>query len=226
MARRKRNSKVRLLIALVVLLAVAAVLWAKRDAVSPWLTRIVGEKSAITATHETTPAEGQPLRLSGDLASSGPARDSQLGVSANAAVLLRHVEMYQWQEHCEADRCRYDKAWSGPVDSHKFRDTHGHDNPPAPFNDAVFFAPGLKLDGHAVDSDLLIAQLPASNYAAHDASLPPNLAASFGEHDGVLYAGGDAEHPAIGAVRISYRVIAKEGVKLNGVQRSGKLSAH
>ena len=112
------------------------------------------------------------------------------------------------------------------MDSHKFRAAKGHENPAAPFNDAIFFAPGLKLGEYAVDQDLLAQQLRASDYAVHDASLPPNLAASFGERDGVLYAGGDPAHPAVGEVRISYRIIASGAVTLSGVLRGGKLVAH
>jgi len=166
-----------------------------------------------------------PRRIEGMLAAAGPVRDGQLGVSANAAVLFRHVEMYQWQEHCEG-ACRYDQSWSAPVDSRRFREPKGHENPQAPFNDSVFFAPGLKLAGNAVDPDLLVAQLRASAYAAHAADLPPNLAATFAEHDGVLYAGGDPAHPATGAVRVSYRAIATGPTTLNGVLRGGKLVSH
>jgi hypothetical protein len=228
MARRKRKKSLRSLLVIALLVASAVALWTQRETLTHWFGKAAGDKVAATngSSSAETPTEGRPLHVSGELAASGPAHDVQLGVSANAAVLFRHVEMYQWQEHCQGGACRYDGAWSAPLDSHKFRDPKGHENPPAPFNDSTFFAPGIKLDGYLVDPDLLVAQLHATDYAAHNANLPPNLAASFGERDGVLYAGGDPAHPVVGAVRISYRVIGKGTVALSGVQHGTKLSVH
>jgi hypothetical protein len=194
--------------------------WIEREPISAWFGRL--GKAPVA----TTSVEPHPQRINAELAGSGPARDGQLGVSANAAVLFRHVEMYQWQEHCEAAACRYETAWSAPVDSHKFHDRQGHENPSAPFNDAVFFAPGLKLGVYTLDPDLAVAQLQTTEFAVHDANLPPNLAASFGEHDGALYAGGDPAHPVVGEVRIRYRVVPTGPVSLNGVLRGGKLVSH
>ena len=190
---------------------------------SEWLAE--PGKPAKPPRPEIVPPPSGPQRIEGTLSAGAAVRDGQLGVSANAAVLFRHVEMYQWQEHCDG-ACHYEKAWSASVDSHRFREPKGHENPSAPFNDSIFFAPGLKLAGYAVDADLLVAQLRASEYSAHGASLPPNLAASFAERDGVLYAGGDPAHPVLGEVRVSYRVIPVGAVSLNAVIRGGKLVSH
>jgi hypothetical protein len=219
MARRKRKSRGPLLIAVALLALVAVIAWTQRDA----LRRTLARKAEPS---NTTPAEARPQHISAELKGTGSTRDVQLGVSANAAVLFRHVEMYQWQEHCEAVNCRYDKLWSAPIDSRKFREPKGHENPSAPFNDSIFFAPGLKAGEYAVDPDLLVAQLHATEHPVHDANLPPNLAATFSERDGVLYAGGDPSRPAVGEVRISYRVIPNGTVVLNGVVRGDKLLAH
>lgn len=221
MARRKRKSRRRLLLIVVALAAIAALAWIKREALVQVFDKFAARPVAPARTD--TGAEPRTQHISGQLAATGPVRDVQLGVSAKAAVLFRHVEMYQWQEHCEVAACRYETAWSAPVDSHRFREAKGHENPLAPFNDSIFFAPGLKLGEYELDRDLLLAQLHASEYAVHDASLPPNLAASFGERDGVLYAGGDPAHPAVGEVRISYRVIALGTAELNAVVRNGRL---
>jgi len=226
MARRKRKSNRRLLIVLAVLVLAGVALWFNRAQLLHWSGGLMHGKDAGNAAVADAGSGNHSAPLSGALHGSGPARDPQLGVSANAAVLFRHVEMYQWQEHCERDTCRYDTAWSGAVDSQRFRERRGHENPAAPFNDAVFFAPGLKLDALDVDTELLIAQLRAVNHDVRGASLPPNLAASFSETGGVLYAGGDPAHPAVGEVRISYRVIAAGPVTLNGFRRGDKLAAH
>src|SRR4051812_25398421 len=117
MARRKRKSRRPQLLIVALLALVAVVAWMKRDSLTAWFGRTLAGK---TEPIDTTVAEPRAQRVSGELKGAGPARDGQLGVVANAAVLFRHVEIYQWQEHCEAGDCRYDKAWSAPVDSHKF----------------------------------------------------------------------------------------------------------
>ena len=222
MARRRKSrlSLARIGAFAVVIAALAAAAWFGYARVNRRMLQTIGDKAA---TALAAPSNDAPRRIEGTLVASGPARDDQLGVSANAAVLLRRVEIYQWREHCEGTSCRYDTAWSAPVDSHRFREPKGHENPPAPFGDSVFAAPGLKIGAYALDPDLLIAHSPASEYAVHGASLPPNLAATFSERDGVLYAGGDPAHPAVGEVRVSYRVIPTGSVSLNGTLRGGKL---
>lgn len=231
MARRKRKSGTKFDFARVLRLAVgialisAAAWYSYTHWSRAWLNAELGKQIAKPPRAEVA-NQPAPQRIEGMLAASGPARDGQLGVSANAAVLFRRVEMYQWQEHCDGDACRYDKAWSAPVNSRRFREPKGHENPPAPFNDSIFFAPGLKIGEYALDPDMLVAQLQSVDYAVHGASLPPNLAATFSERDGVLYAGGDPAHPAIGEVRVSYRVVPSGTASLNGVVRGGKLNSH
>jgi hypothetical protein len=228
MARRKRKSRARAAIAIALLVAAAAGLWFAYTR----LNRAVPEPDRArtlrdVAADRIDPAnDGLRVKVSGQLNPSGPAHDAQLGVGANAAILFRDVEIYQWLEHCQADTCRYDTGWSVPVDSNKFREPKGHENPPPPFASAFFPAPGLKLGGYALDPDLALAQLHATTFAVHGANLPPNLAATFAERDGVLYAGGDPAHPAVGEVRVSYRSAPLGTVSLTGVQRGAKLTAN
>ncbi|MGH8041475.1 MAG: TMEM43 family protein [Rudaea sp.] len=168
--------------------------------------------------------DGRHVRVSGVLSADGPARDPQLGVHADMAVLLRIVEMYQWQEHCADGTCRYAASWGVPVDSHKFREPQGHENPQAPFTAANFAAPGLKLGAFAVDAAVLVAQARSAPLAVSDTALPPNLAASFSAENGSLYAGGDPASPHVGMLRVRYRVVPLGAATLEGVQHAGKLT--
>lgn len=229
MARRKKHAARRTRGILVLLLAVVAVLaaWHWRVTLRTWFDRVAGNRTGVVAADAARidPAkEGAQIRISGALSASGAARDPQLGVAANAAVLLRQVEMYQWQEHCAA-QCRYDTAWSVPVDSSTFRERHGHENPHAPFADAMFAAPNLRLGAFVVDAALAVKQLPTHGFAVGDANLAPNMVASFGASGGVLYAGGDPAQPQVGMLRVSYRVVPLGMVSLVGVQRGSRLSA-
>lgn len=167
------------------------------------------------------------VKLVGKLQIQKPPHDTQLGVVADDAVILfRKVEMYQWQEHCDGAGCGYDNAWSDRhIDSSKFRERAGHENPLAPFADARFAAGEVKLDELNVDPELILSQHPAIDYAVKANALPPNLAASFSVVDGVLYAGGDAAHPQVGTLRIRYRIVPGGEVSVSGVRRGTKLEA-
>lgn len=231
MARRRKSvarsiAAPRLLVAVVLIAAIVAIVWFlqhRNNVVAPSNQHAdVGE----IAPSDAGPQEGRKVRLNGKLEITRPARDAQLGVVAPAAVLFRHVEMFQWQETCAANGCRYDKGWSGAIiDSHKFREPAGHENPAPPFADAKFVAGKAKLGGLDVDPDLL-TQLSPSEFAVRAADLPPNLAASFRVQDGALYAGGDPAHPAVGELRVTYRAAGTGDVELTGWQRGTKLAAH
>lgn len=231
MARRKRKktSLSRWPIAALVVAVVAVALWFGRAHLPalplPSLARTPAGVLAVDTARVDKANDGRRVRVTGMLTAGGPVRDAQLGVSATAAVLFRNVEMYQWREHCAGSACNYDTGWGAPVDSSRFREPKGHDNPHAPFASAQFAAPGLKLGAFGIDPALLNAQHSADAYPVTDAGLPPNLAASFSAQGGVLYAGGDPAHPQIGMLRVSYRVVPLGAATLEGVQRAGALVA-
>ena len=230
MARRKRKkSAVPRWFVVALLVAAAAALWFGRAHLPAWhlpaITGAPGGVLAVEAAHVDAANDGRRVRVSGLLTADGPARDAQLGISVAAAVLLRNVEMYQWREHCAGAACNYDTGWGAPVDSRRFREPEGHENPPAPFGAAQFAAPGLKLGAFGVDASLLVAQHAPHAYPVGDAGLPPNLAASFSASNGALYAGGDPAHPQVGMLRVSYRIVPLGAATLEGVQRGGTLSA-
>lgn len=166
-----------------------------------------------------------PAKVNGKLSVRRPARDAQLGVAADAPILLRVVEMYQWHERCEltGGSCAYEASWSsGHVDSSKFRVQAGHQNPPTPFADARFVAGEIRLGDLIVDPKLLDGQA-AVDFPVKASALPPNLEATFSVVNGALYAGGDAAHPQVGTVRVRYRVVPAGEVELSGVRRGNRL---
>lgn len=233
MPRRRKQSisfgRIALFVALI--LAVLAGVWA-------WQHRARVQSIASTISTElplpvqnagsappTPNAVAEAAKVSGKLSIHRPPRDAQLGVSADAAILLRIVEMYQWTERCDGANCRYEQAWSGAqIDSSKFRTPAGHRNPPAPFADARFIAGEIKLGDLSVDPKLLNTQA-AVEYRVSADSLPPNLEATFSVIDGALYAGGDAAHPQVGTVRVRYRIVPAGEVELSGILRGNRLEA-
>jgi|SRR5579863_4037007 len=230
MARKKKISSARiaLFVAIILLIVLAALAWQHRarlrSAATTTSTDLALPQSAVSGA---SAEHGVNVQLSGKLQIAQPPRDAQLGVSAGDVVLLlRSVSMIQWQEHCDSGSCNYDTAWSAqPVDSGKFRTRAGHENPPMPFADARFAAGGVHLGELEIDPELVPAQHPALDFPVKPGLLPPNLAATFSVIDGVLYAGGDAAHPRVGTLRISYRIVPAGEISLSGVRRGSKLEA-
>jgi hypothetical protein len=210
--------------------AIGLVLWFGWGRFSHRIQQVVTAEIApvsVTVEHIDAANEGRNVHISGKLEIAKPPRDTQLGVGADAAVLFRKVEMMQWQENCGATDCTYTSAWSAtPADSSKFRHPAGHENPPQRLANARFDAGEIRLGAYMVDAELAATQLKAIDYPAHAANLPPNMAASFSEVGGVLYAGGDPAQPRVGTVRVSYRIVPIGSATLTGVQTGTRLIAH
>jgi len=83
----------------------------------------------------------------------------------------------------------------------------------------AFAIDAAALGNYRLDSALQTKPVP---YPVKDAQLPSNLAVSFREINGVLYA-GDPDHRAVGDVRVSYRIIPAGSVELIGMQRGERI---
>ena len=75
------------------------------------------------------------------------------------------------------------------------------------------------LGNYRLDESLKIKPLP---FKVSSAQLPSNLATTFRDYNGALYA-GDPEHRKVGDVRVSYRIIPATKVDLVGIQRGDRL---
>jgi len=135
------------------------------------------------------------------------ARDPQLGIEADALLLIRIVEMRQWREDCSGGTCRYAATWSEqPIPSGGFRDAAAHANPAdLPFRSARFAAAEVRDGERIVSPEAAAAGRKPTDFPVRLDRLAPNMAASFRERGGVLYSG--SEPPAIGDLRVRYRII-------------------
>ena len=175
--------------------------------------------------------EGRRITIDGDLDIKTPAIDTQLGIRATAIMLLRFVEMLQWQEQCTATDCTYRQVWSPQlISSAKFRQPEGHKNPDGlPLTTARYSAAEVRLGAFRIEAAALgnarlssALRVRPTPLPVMSAALPSNLAISFHDFNGALYA-GDPAHRQIGDVRVSYRTIPATKVELTGVQRGDRL---
>jgi len=221
MARRKGKSAVRILFGALALIALAAAGWfgyRHFDRQQPAVK--------VSADRVDPANEGRHVQVTGRLTASSVSRDADMDIEAKAAVLLRKVEMFQWHERCEhGTACTYETAWSSQrIESSAFRVPQGHENPPMRLVDAHFAGADLKLGAFAVDPELVAAQVALADHPVHAADLPPNLAATFADANGALYAGGDASQPRVGEVKVSYRIAPLGEAVLRGVQHGNRLT--
>lgn len=236
--RRKRGGRSpTLLVTVLVVAALAGAGWyllhRRANLALPWPVAIAPKAVpntpvAVAIDHLDPANEGRSVVVSGALRISAPARDMELGIGApNALALLRQVEMRQWRETCTAAACEYALVWAAkPIDWHAFRERRGHENSmPFPFSSQRFLASGVRLGAFNVDPALAAAAVEPIAYPVHLAQLPPNLAATFREQDGVLYTGAVGSAPAAGDLRIGYRIVPAGEQRLSGTQKGDRLVA-
>lgn len=168
--------------------------------------------------------EGRLVSLHGTLTVGTPPKDEALGLVADGqAVLLRNVQMYQWQEICEVGACRYEGIWASQrIDSTPFQTHTGHANPEMPFPSASLLGADLRVGDLDVAPAVVVAAVKPVDYAIEAGRLPPNLAASFDVRNGELYS-GTPDQPKIGDLHIRYQSIPAGAINLTAIQRGSRL---
>lgn len=108
--------------------------------------------------------EGKLVEFSGKADTDEVLADEDFGVSANAVRLSRSVEIFQWVQHKEEDdddkrpTYSYRTDWvSEPVDSSRFDQPAGHQNPPLErvFRDRQFQAKNVRVGAFVLNKELI-----------------------------------------------------------------------
>ncbi len=184
--------------------------------------------AAITVIADAVDAghEGRLVNVHGRLSADQPPEDPDLGLrAADAIVLVREVEMFQWQQSCSAGSCVLQKTWSPElIDSTNFGESAKPRNPDRfPIASGRFVGQGIRLGAFLPDADLLVSSTGLTPRSVSLAELPANLAASFSVSAGTLISGNDPDHPVIGDLRIRYRIVAGGEVRVTGIQQLSRL---
>ena len=218
MARRRQRRPLALLVVAAAALGIGAYVYQQRGSLPAGPATAPSPQRADAASGVVT--------LSGRLQAAAPVRDPQLGIKADAIALDRIVEVRQWQESCSPTGCKHALVWSEKwIDAGRFREPAGHLNPRPPFASRRFQARDLRLGTRRVDPALALEGAPTESLAVRVAQLPSNLAATFREHDGFLYAGADPARPAAGDLRVSYRIVPAGERRLTGILDGDRLQA-
>ena len=171
--------------------------------------------------------------------------DKDFGIGVNAISVKRNAEYYQWHETkteetkemkdgSEKKKITYDynKGWSpSPINSSKFKKTHGHTNVVlADIDDDVQWAENVSFGAynlslsmiHSIDtyepfkidlSDDLMRQLDKTTQASYERYYEKKDGSSTDNHyvhvnDNQLYLGLEPGSPMIGDVRVSFEKVA------------------
>lgn len=171
--------------------------------------------------------------------------DKDFGIGVNAISVKRNAEYYQWHETkteetkemkdgSEKKKITYDynKGWSpSPINSSKFKKTHGHTNVVlADIDDDVQWAENVSFGAynlslsmiHSIDtyepfkidlSDDLMRQLDKTTQASYERYYERKDGSSTDNHyvhvnDNQLYLGLEPGSPMIGDVRVSFEKVA------------------
>jgi len=177
---------------------------------------------SVPAERPDAANEGRLVHVSGPVRMAQAPFDTELDAKPpqGALRLVRSVEMYQWLEENQSEtRTRlgggtetvttstYRRGWhEGRVDSSRFRQQDGHQNPPLRYEPRSFSAQGAMLGGFRL-SDQQIGSLPADQTL----SLPGG--------GSTRYIGADPDHPRLGDLRISWRYAQPEAVSVIAAQQ-------
>ena len=169
--------------------------------------------------------DGKLIHVAAPATTARPIRDPDFGVEANGLILARKVEMYQWKEDKKSETRKklgggeetvttysYSKEWSDKaVDSSRFRNASDHRNSAMPRTlSHEFKAPDAKLGAFALNERVL-GLLSASEALEAQPSALTQARAVLGQsaqvRQGTVYAGANPDQPAIGDVRVTWRLL-------------------
>jgi hypothetical protein len=218
--RRMGASLVALGIGLMVFVAAAALLfWNEGDTarLANSLQDGDGRVQDVEATRVDPANEGKLVYLSGQALAAEPARDPEVGVTAQALRLSRKVRIYQWKEteHVRGKTVRsysYAKVWTDePIDASRFSRPAGHQNPThLAFGARTFDAVGAHVGAFALSPklrDQMKGWQPLTVKKASLKGLPAELMARLKDGDRGLFLGQSPQHPAVGDLQISYEIV-------------------
>jgi hypothetical protein len=221
---------------------IAAVIWGIfwNEGRAIGTTRALNEGAGVTVSVPSARVdganEGRLIHTTGDLRGAMLA-DDEFQVRAQGVRLVRKVEMYQWKEEQRTETrsnaggsqtrtttYHYSRVWSDrPIDSSRFRQRDGHQNPAMPVTSRSSTADTAMLGAFRADSRV-IGLFGSSDERKLD--LTPAQIAPFATrfagrariNDGGVYVGFDPANPNIGDLRITYTLLPEGLVSVIGRQ--------
>ncbi|MCK5871528.1 MAG: TMEM43 family protein [Methylococcales bacterium] len=187
-----------------------------------------------------TKNNGKLVHLQGFADTKDVLQDTDFNVSATAIKLVRHVAMYQWNEHKTTETTEkiggtqetkttytYEKEWSNhQIESSQFRRT-GHTNPTLPFPYQTWNAKNVSLGQFTLNSSQINRITQKSTLSLHSFSPPKTLinkkVTPIGDY---FYLGTSDSDPAIGDMKISFQTVNPMAITLMAQQKGNSFIAY
>ena len=146
-------------------------------------------------------------------------KDSVFNVSISTPLLVRKVEVYQWDEETDEDDDKttynYRKIWSDEmIDSSKFKKESGHTNPEEkPYENQKYNASELKVGVYKLSNSFASSITANNNIEDFAEAIIPEGYTANGKY---ITNSEDVESPAIGDIRISFAYASYSDVSIMG----------
>jgi hypothetical protein len=181
--------------------------------------------------------EGKLVHVTGEVTTWHKPSDPSFGIVAEGVRLERRAEMFQWKESSESkteDKLgggqetvttyTYAKVWDDePIDSSRFKQPGGHENPPMEIRSQDFPVPDAEVGAFGLSQRVISMiggeqsfVISPDQTAAVDAAYSGNKRVTVS--DGRIYLGFNSTSPAIGDYRISYRLAPLGPISVIGKQ--------
>lgn len=244
---RIRNALVGIVVGIVCVIgSIWLLVWNEGRAVQTYRALAEGAGIVVSVAPDAIdPAqEGKLVHVSGAVTADTVPVDTLTGVSAEGAVAVnRTVEMYQWVEHSESKTEKslggseetvttytYSKEWSDrPVDSSKFKQPEGHENPAFPIESESFVTAGGAVGAFHVAGDKLAwigarESLPLDAEKAGEVAAVLSLDRPVDAAAGKIFAGDNRNAPAVGDLTIAYERVDLKQASFVARQFGGELA--
>ncbi|MEP9396572.1 TMEM43 family protein [Mesorhizobium sp. KR2-14] len=232
---------------ILVLGAVVLLFWNEGRTVTTARSLAEGASAVVAVpSQEINPAnEGRLVHISGTVTTDEILADEEFGIEVEGIRLVRTVEMYQWHESTSEETKKtlgggeetvttysYSKAWSDePIDSSRFEQPAGHDNPSMELESDVFQVSEARINAFALDDTVLdeigdgrALKLSSDQQRAIEAAWSGYEKVTFA--DGAVYLGDNPKKPAVGDYRVRYELVPLGPVSVVGKQTGNSFQAY
>jgi len=198
----------------------------------------LGLKTVSVSPDKVDPAnQGKPVHMIGEAKTDETLADPDFAVSKNAIKLKRVAEMYQWKENEEkktekqtggktvtTTTYKYEKKWSDDlIESSSFKHPEDHQNPATmKFKSEEWKAANVTVGAFKLSETLISAINNFTDLKMEDKDLAALSAAVKAEAkiaEGRFYLGKDSASPAIGDIRVGFKVALPTTVSLIAQQQ-------
>lgn len=228
------------LVGVVLLLAAFPLLWMNEGRAvrtAKGLQEGAGAVVAVGSSVVDPAMQGRLVHFTAQATTGETLVDKEFAVAVPALRLVREVEMYQWQERSRTEErtklgggvervttYSYERGWSNrQVDSSRFQQPAGHQNPAMPHQGADWMAERVTAGAFGLPQ-ALVRQIPARD----PLSVEGTARGSLREHrkGNTIYLGRNPDAPEVGDLRITYAVAMPQAVSVVGVQQGDTLAPY